>query len=134
MITPSTNLERDILSALFEFPGDASFTRLLPVPSFVLRLLDKADQPTWLPRSHRMMLSLSPSSQLLTLSRKTRVVEDDWKEEKKKRRKERKKGLRKRRPRARTMPTKRDRTDDPDDNAENDNFARLFHCWLSHPV
>ena len=90
MLTPSTNLERDILSALFEFPGDASFTRLLPVPSFVLRL-DKADQPTWLPRSHRMMLSLSPSSQLLTLSRKTRVVEDDWKKEKK-RRKEREKG------------------------------------------
>ena len=27
MLTPSTNLERDILSALFEFPRDSSFTR-----------------------------------------------------------------------------------------------------------
>ena len=37
IITPSTNLERDILSALFEFPRDASFTRF-PWPAKADRL------------------------------------------------------------------------------------------------
>ena len=72
IITPSTNLERDILSALFEFPRDASFTRF-PWPA-------KADRLGSLASHDAHSLSLSPSSQLLTLSRKTRVVEEDLEE------------------------------------------------------
>ena len=95
IITPSTNLEREILSGLFEFPRDASFTRF-PWPAKADRLGSLASHDA---HSLSLSLSLSPSSQLLTLSRKTRVVEEDLEEgegtEK------RKKGLRMRGPRER---------------------------------
>ena len=116
MLTPSTNLERDILSALFEFPRDSSFTRF--------PWLAKADRLGSLASHDALALSFLAVAYFVSENQSSGRRLEGGEEETEKR----KKGLRKRRPpRARTMPTKRDRTDD---NAENDNFA----YWLSLPV